>query len=134
MEDYLELIKAHPAFEGITKDDDIMWLRKCMDAKVQTYEKGEVLFREGDELDFASIILEGNALAVSADGSVAKLGAGDYLFVSMPVGRSSYAPYTLLVDSTLTIFSMRVLRLAKLCSFRCVFHARLLENLKKKFS
>lgn len=134
MENYLELIKAHPAFEGITQDDDILWLRKCMDAKIETYERGKTVFREGDELSFASIILEGNALAVSADGSLVKLGAGDYMFDSMPVGRSSYASYTLLADSTLTVFSMRVLRLAKLCSFRCVFHARLLENLKNKFS
>lgn len=134
MENYLELIKAHPAFEGITQDDDILWLRKCMDAKVDTYARGETIFREGDELPFASIILEGKALAVSADGSLKPLGAGDYMFDSMPVGRSLYAPYTLLVDEDLTVFSMRVLRLAKLCSFRCVFHAKLLENLTKKFA
>jgi len=134
MEKYLELIKAHPAFDGITQDDDILWLRKCMDAKVETYARGETVFREGDELSFASILLEGKALAVSAGGNFVKLGASDYLFDRMPIGRSLYAPYTLLADSDLTVFSMRVLRLAKLCSFRCVFHARLLENLQKKFS
>lgn len=134
MEDYLDLIKAHPAFEGITEDDDILWLRKCMDAKVETYERGATVFREGDDLPFAGIILEGKALAVSSDGSLTPLGAGDYMFDSMPAGRSMYAPYTLLADSNLTVFSMRVLRLAKLCSFRCVFHSKLLENLKKKFS
>ncbi|NCB41488.1 MAG: Crp/Fnr family transcriptional regulator [Clostridia bacterium] len=134
MEKYLELIKAHPAFDGITQDDDILWLRKCMEAKVQTYERGETVFREGDDLPFASILLKGQALAVSADGNFVQLHAGDYLFDSMPTGRSLYASYTLLADSDLIVFSMRVLRLAKLCSFRCVFHARLLENLQKKFS
>ena len=133
MENYVDLIKAHPAFEGITQDDDILWLRKCMDAKVETFERGATVFREGDELSFASIIIEGKALAVSADGNFLPLSAGDYMFDSMPAGRSLYAPYTLLADSDLTIFSMRVLRLAKLCSFRCVFHSKLLENLKKKF-
>lgn len=134
MENYIDLIKAHPAFDGITQDDDILWLRKCMDAKVETFARGRTVFREGDELPFASIILQGKALAVYSDGHLTPLAEGDYMFDTMPTGRSLYASYTLLADTDLTVFSMRVLRLAKLCSFRCVFHSKLLENLKKKFS
>ncbi len=133
MEQYLELIKAHPAFEGITQDEDILWLRKCMEARVETFQRGATVFREGDERLFASIVLQGNALAVSADGHAEKIGAGGYLFREMPSGQSFYAPFTVLADTELTVFSMRVLRLYKLCSFRCVFHARLLENLHNYF-
>ncbi|MDD3537139.1 MAG: cyclic nucleotide-binding domain-containing protein [Bacillota bacterium] len=134
MEQYLNQIKAHPAFEGITQDEDILWLRKCMDAVVESFPKGETVFREGEERMFAGIVLEGTALTVSTDGTLEKIGPGGYLFDQMPAGRSFYAPYTVLADSDLTIFSMRVLRLAKLCSFRCVFHARLLENMQKYFA
>lgn len=134
MERYMEQIKAHPAFEGITKEEDILWLRKCMDAKVVNFQKGETVFRQGEERLFADIVLEGTALTVTAEGKMQKIGPGGYLFSEMPSGQSLYAPFTVLADTELTVFSMRVLRLAKLCSFRCVFHAKLLENLRNYFS
>lgn len=134
MEQYLEKIKAHPAFEGITEDADILWLRKCMDAKVEIYERGDTMFREGEELRFASIVLEGTVLAVSDEGNIRHIESGDVLFRGIPSGQYIYAPYTALADTDVTVFSMRVLRLGKLCSFRCAFHARLLENLSKYFS
>ncbi|MDD2294541.1 MAG: hypothetical protein PHT29_03050 [Eubacteriales bacterium] len=134
MEKYLAQIKAHPAFEGITQDDDILWLRKCMDAKIENFQRGETVFREGDELLFASIVLEGSALAVSAEGKLEKIGPGGYLFVGMPSGQSFYAPFTILADTDLTVLSMRALRLGKLCSFRCVFHAQLIENIHNYFA
>lgn len=134
MEQYLEQIKAHPAFEGITQDEDILWLRKCMDAQVEKFQRGETVFREGDERLFASIVLEGTALAVSANGKLEKIEPGGVLFVGMPSGQSFYAPFTILADTDLTVLSMRVLRLGKLCSFRCGFHARLIENIHKYFA
>jgi CRP-like cAMP-binding protein len=134
MKEYMELIKAHPAFEGITQEEDILWLRKCMEAEVVRFPKGETVFREGDEMIFASILLEGKALAVSSEGAVLPKGAGSFLFEQILSGSSFYAPYTLLADSDITVLSMRVLRLAKLCSFRCAFHGRLLDNIKKNFS
>lgn len=130
----MELIKAHPAFQGITQDEDILWLRKCMEAEVVQFSRGETVFREGDEMMFASILLQGNALAVSAKKSPLTKEAGSLLFEQELSGSSFYAPYTLLADSDITILSMRVLRLAKLCSFRCGFHGKLLENIKRNFS
>ena len=133
VEAYLEQIKAHPAFEGIDQDEDILWLRKCMDAQIKIYPAGETLFKEGEELIFSSIVLSGRVLAVSGDGSIREIGPGGYLFEDMPAGRSFYAPFTALADEEVTVFSMKVLRLAKLCSFRCAFHARLLDNLAAEF-
>lgn len=133
MQQYLEQIKAHPAFEGITKDEDVLWLRKCMDAKVEVFQPGETVFRQGEERLFASIVLEGTAMTATADGAVEKIGPNGYLFTEMPAGQSFYAPFTVTAETELTVFSMRVLRLAKLCSFRCVFHAKLLENLSNYF-
>lgn len=134
MEQYLEKIKAHPAFEGITQDEDVLWLRKCMEAKVETFARGETIFREGEELRFASIVIEGTALAVSDSGQIDKIGSGGVLFRGVPSGQYIYAPFTALANTDVTVFSMRVLRLGKLCSFRCAFHARMLENINKYFS
>ena len=82
---------------------------------------------------FASIVLEGTALATTAEGAREAIGPKGYLFTEMPAGQSLYAPFTVMAETELTVFSMRVLRLAKLCSFRCVFHAKLLENLSNYF-
>lgn len=133
MQEYMELIKTHPAFEGITQDEDILWLRKCMEAEVYRFPKGETVFQEGDEMSFASILLEGKATVFSADGAQSVKEAGSLLFEHELSGSSFYAPYTLVADSEIIVLSMRVLRLAKLCSFRCVFHGKLLENIKKLF-
>ena len=134
MQEYMELIKEHPAFEGITQDDDILWLRKCMEAEVHRFQKGETVFREGDEILFADILLEGIAEVFSADGSRYVKEGGSLLFEHELSGSSFYAPYTVVADSEIIVLSMRVLRLAKLCSFRCSFHGKLLDNIKKLFS
>lgn len=133
MERYLEKIKAHPAFEGITEDGDVLWLRKCMEAKVEMYKKGDTIFREGEEQRFARILIEGDVLLVTQEGTVEKIGPGGALFRGVPSGRHFHAPFSALADTDVTVFSMRVLRLGKLCSFRCAFHARMLENIEKYF-
>ncbi len=133
MEKYFEILKDCPLFSQVAPGE-LNALLQCMQATVDTRQKGEPVFLEGDGAGFIGLVLEGGVQIVrdDYDGTRSILsfaGPGEIFaetygcspIATMPV--SGYA----IKDSRILMLSCR--KMLTVCSNACRFHNQLVKNL-----
>ena len=58
MEKYYSQIKNSPVFYGMS-DDELKGLLECFNARVRSFDNGEMIIRQGDRITNIYMILEG---------------------------------------------------------------------------
>lgn len=64
MEKYFSVIRFSPLFDGIYVDA-MRHILCCLEARVQDFDRGEVIYHYGDVIDSAGIVLEGKVALVA---------------------------------------------------------------------
>lgn len=59
MKKYEKILLSQPFFAGIA-EEDMEKVLSCLSAKMQEYERGSVLFRQGEKMEQMGIVLEGS--------------------------------------------------------------------------
>ena len=59
MQSYTEQIKLSPVFYGMD-ENDLKSMLECFNARIKTYDDGEIIVRQGDVITNIFLILEGN--------------------------------------------------------------------------
>lgn len=134
MKKYFEFLSHVPLFGEIAKED-LEILLGCLNAKIVTYEKDEVVFSAGECVKQFGIVLSGQVSVVHNDyygnrSIMARVEEGNLITeafafagVCLPVTVvASHHSEIMLLDST---------RFSTTCATACHFHNKLIQNLIK---
>ncbi len=59
MKKYYDMLATIPFFDGIGPED-LEAILPCLSAREESVEKGEILFRQGEKMEYIGIVLEGS--------------------------------------------------------------------------
>lgn len=133
MKKYNSILKQTQLFAGVG-EDEIETMLDCLQAKLQTYQKGEYIFRQGEHLNHIAVLAEG-CLHVQSDDywghhSIVHVIEAGEMFGESYAGPDSGALLNDVVavkDSAVIFFDVH--KILTVCSSACRFHSMVVQNL-----
>lgn len=133
MKKYIPILKQTQLFAGVG-EDDIDAMLDCLQAKLNTYQKGEYVFRQGEHLNHIAILVEGN-LHIQCDDYWGHHSIVNVIDIGGMFGESYAAPdsgallndVVAINDSAVIFFDIN--RILTVCSSACKFHSMVIQNL-----
>lgn len=133
MKRYLQLLKRTRLFFGLG-DDELEAMLGCLHARLQTYKKGEYVFRQGEQLDKITVLVEGK-LHIQRDDywgnrSIISIVSPGEMFgeaYAAPDSGALLNDVLAVEDSAVIFFDVR--RILTVCSSACAFHSMVVQNL-----
>ncbi len=133
MRKFIPILKRTQLFAGVS-EDEIASMLSCLNARLQTYQKGEYVLHQGEHLHHITVLVDG-ALHIQRDdywGSrtiISRIDVGE-MFGEAYIAPESGALINDVVaveDSAVIFFDMR--RIITVCSSACRFHSMVVQNL-----
>lgn len=133
MQKYYDIIKTIALFHGIPEHDYAAMFR-CLDVKITTAKKGELLLLAGDKPAYVGAVLAGQLYIVrdDIDGQrtvVAALAPGEIFAESLCCAAVSESPVSVVADSNAVVMMLKFDRLLFTGSDSCGFHTILTRNM-----
>ncbi len=133
MEKYIPILAKTRLFFGASEEEIGMMLN-CLQAKLQTYKKGEYVFHQGEELSNITVLVEGG-LHIRRDDYWGNRSIMNVIGVGEMFGEAYVAPDSgallndvIAVEDSVVLF-FDVKRTLTTCSSACSFHAVVVQNL-----
>ncbi len=138
MKKYFDVLRRCVLFDGI-KDEDLTSLFGCLDAKVETYGKKDVIIAEGERAKNVAIVLSGTVQLERTDyegnRSIVTVVEPSELFgESFACAELEHMPFDVIASEECEILLLDCKRIIHFCSNACDFHNRLILNLMKIIS
>ncbi len=138
MKKYISVLKKSRLFSGVD-EGDIEAMLTCLGAAMQSYKKGEYVFRQGEEITRIAVLAEGE-LHVQRDdywgnrSILNSISLGEMFGEAYMAPESSPAINDLIAatDSVVIFFDPK--RVITTCSNACRFHSMVVQNLFFAFS
>lgn len=133
MKKYLETIKNSKLFSGIS-DDEIYLMLNCLNAERKSYKKDEYIFRSGQKVNTAAMILSGKIIIQKEDywGNLSILNmlfAGEVFAESYAVPESDEIMNNVIAMEDSEVLFMEIGKLLTICTSGCSFHNRAVQNM-----
>ncbi len=133
MEKYISALKRTKLFAGIG-EEDISALLNCLQAEVKSYNKGEYVLRQGENIDCVSVLLSGK-LHIQRDdywgnrSIINIIEAGEIFGESYNAKQSTPVINDVVAaeDSMVIFFELK--KMLTSCSNTCKFHCMVVQNL-----
>ena len=133
MKKYLPVLKRTKMFAGVG-EKDIVAMLGCLQARAESFKKGEFVLRQGEHLQHITVLVEGS-LYIQRDDywgnrSIINVVTTGQMFGEAYVGPDSGPLLNDVVaaaDSTVLLFDVN--RVLTACSSACRFHAMVIQNL-----
>ena len=133
MKKYIPILKRTRLFAGVG-DDEITSMLSCLGARLQTYKKGEYVFRQGEYIYDITVLVEGDLHIQKDDywgnrSILGEISVGE-IFGEAYAAQDSGALLNDVVaveDSAVILFDVK--RILTTCSSNCRFHALVVQNL-----
>lgn len=133
MKEYIPILKQTQLFAGVG-EDEIDAMLGCLQARLNTYKKGEYVFRQGEHINHITVLVEGN-LHIQSDDYWGHHSIVNVIDVGGMFGEAYAAPdsgallndVVAIKDSAVIFFDVR--RILTVCSSACKFHAMVVQNL-----
>lgn len=138
MKQYLPILKKTRLFSGVS-EAEIESMFSCLSARVKTFEKGEAVLSEGEQVSDVVILLKGEMHIQSIDywGNRSILGrvSEGEMFLEAYASPLSGALQNdvIAVEKSVAAF-FNVQRILTTCSAACRFHAMVVQNLVYELS
>lgn len=138
IEDYIDIIKDSPLFNGI-KSEDLVCMLQCLTPKIQSYSKNECIVNAGESIDRFGIVLEGEATIVkeNAEGNrviISVVKKGDLFGEMLVFSSHKIWPVTVRVQSSCRVLFLTHSDLIARCERNCSWHVLMLQNFMKVIS
>lgn len=135
MEQYFDILKDLPLFEGINSQD-IPEMMTCLAAKTKAYKKGNYIKCEDDAADFIGIVLDGTIQILKDDYNgnrriTSAFGPGHLFAEAFSLAATGVLPVSIFAATDCVILFLNVQRILYPCAHGCGFHSRLILNLLK---
>ena len=133
MKKYIPILKRSQLFSGVS-EEEITAMLSCLDARVRTYPKGEIVFHQGEHLSCITVLAEGNLYIQRDDfwGSrsiLQNIGVGEMFGESYMAPESGTILHDVVAAADSTVIFFDVKRIITTCSSACRFHAMVVQNL-----
>lgn len=133
MKKYLETLISMPLFSKIDTND-LENLLNCLGAKKRSYQKGEMIFGEGDKVSNVGIILSGSINIFKDDffGNRNILSKADYCSIfaeAIVCSGQSCSPVGAIAAEDSEILFIKYEKIVNSCSLHCAFHSKLVRNM-----
>ena len=133
MKQYIPILKHTQLFKGVS-DEEVSTMMNCLQAGMRTYQKGDYVFRQGEQLHDLMILVEGN-LHIQRDDFWGNHSIIHAVAIGEMFGEAYIAPESepvpndviAVVDSVVIFFDIQ--RILTVCSTACKFHSLVVQNL-----
>ena len=124
-----------PLFYGI-KPDELQAMLSCIGYHIGTFQKGEIVAFEGDNLKHIGIVLSGSVDMVKEDlwgnkTMLVRMRKDELFGETFACGEDNLSVVTFVVSEEAKILFMPFARVMHSCTMACEFHHRLIENMVK---
>ena len=133
MKNIFEAVKDNPLWSGIEYGDfEKMFV--CIEAKTQSYKKGDVILLSGGTVNFIGVIISGSVKIIKEDidGNInilTELAASEIFGEVFACAGVEHSPVTVQASENSEILFMNYKKIINSCSSVCGFHSRLVENM-----
>ena len=132
MEELLQNLNT-PLFDGISPADRLAMLH-CIGYHVGTYEKGEIVAFENENIRHVGLVLSGTVDMVKEDiwgnrTMLVRMGREELFGETFACGTDSQSVATFIASEAANILFISFDRVMRNCSNACVFHHRMIENM-----
>lgn len=133
MKNIFKLIKDNPLFNGIGYSD-FEKMSECIEARTQSYEKGDIILLSGDTVNNIGLILSGSAKIIKEDmhGSITiitELTASELFGEVLACAGIDHSPVTVQSSEATEVLFINYKKVVNTCSSICAFHSKLIENM-----
>ena len=133
MKKYIDIIGKCALFAGISRDDIIDML-SCLEARVMTAVKNQVIFSEGDPARNMGVVLRGKVRLIREDyygnrSIVAEVEPGELFAETVAAAGEEKMPVSTVTSEESVIMLIDCRRVLYQCGKGCDFHNKLVGNL-----
>ena len=133
MKRYIDVLKSCMLFEGIA-EDELFSMLSCLDARVVTAQKGELVLCEGEPAEHVGILLSGEVQIIRNDffgnrDIVSALAPGEMFGESFACAAVKELPVSVAASESSEIMLIDCRRIITTCSSSCRFHNSVIYNL-----
>ncbi|KXL52379.1 transcriptional activator FtrB [Anaerotignum neopropionicum] len=130
---YISIIKNSQLFSGI-ESNDIQSLIGCLSAKEKKFDKNEVIFHQGEAIDYMGLVLSGCVHIVKEDfwGNrtiLSDITPSQMFGESFACANKQDLTVSAIAVEATTVLFLDIKRILTTCSSTCLFHAHLIRNL-----
>ena len=135
MKQYFEILRRCPLFDDIA-DKDLLPMLRCLDAKVESFDKKYTIFAEGSAARHIGIVLSGSVQISQVDfyGNrtiLSEAGTADLFGEAFACAEIQSIPISVTGCGPCEILLLNCRRILHACSNACEFHQQLIFNLMK---
>lgn len=133
MKEYMPLLKRSRLFQGI-QEEEIAAMLRCLSASTRSYQKGDCVFRRGEQISSVAMLLEGCVHIQKEDywgnlSILSEITEGEIFGeVYACLGSDELLNNAVAVKPSKVLF-LDVKRILTMCPSACQFHGRLIRNL-----
>jgi len=138
MEKYFDVLRKCSLFQMV-KDEDLLPLLSCLGARVQKFEKKEVILQEGEPAGFLGIMLSGSAQVVQIDyfgnrSIVSGVEPSEMFAESFACAFVPSIPVSVIANEPSEVMLIDCRCVMHSCSNSCGFHQQIIFNLMKSLA
>lgn len=133
MDTYIPILQQTQLFRGVD-EKDIASMLHCLAVKLQTYQKGEYVFRQGTDIHAVTVLVAGK-LHIQQDDYWGNCNIVQSIDVGEMFGEAYVAPESgpllnnvLAVEDSVVLF-LDAWRILTTCASACKFHTMVVQNL-----
>ena len=133
LDNYYNQILESPIFSGMD-ENELKNLLACFNARVKTFENGEIIFHQGDIISNIYLILDGE-INVEKDSYwgrriiISRLGQGQNFALSFIGSKNTEASVDAVSATKTTILILSYQKCTNMCQNACTKHQTLINNL-----
>ena len=129
----INLLKTLPLFREISVSD-LEKMLECIDARIKTVKKDEILLLSGSKPLYMGIVLDGQLQIAREDydgnrSLIAPVTVGDVYGETLCCAGILESPVTVTAGTDASVLLLRFSRILHTCQNSCAFHTKLVENM-----
>lgn len=133
MVNYYPVLKKVMLFDGID-EADIGSLLKCLSANEKKFNKGDIIYMDGDTILHVGIVLSGKVQIIKEDyfGNrtiMTEIGEGEIFGEVFACSKTDKIPVTVVSATNSVVLFVNYRHVITVCSSSCEFHLKLIENM-----
>ena len=133
MKQYIPLLKHTQLFSGVGVEE-VSAMLQCLQAKLQTYKKGDYVFRQGEHLDSITVLAKGKLLRQKDDfwgnrSIMNAIGVGEMFGEAYLAPESGAILNDVVAEEPSEVIFFDVRKIITVCPSACRFHSMVVQNL-----
>lgn len=133
MKKIFEVIKDNPLFSGIGYND-FENMFQCIEARMQSYKKDDIILMSGDTVYLVGLILSGRVKIIKEDmdGNITiftELSVSELFGEVFACAGIEHSPVTVQASRKSEVLFINYKKIITTCSSACGFHSKLIENM-----